>query len=391
MNFAPTVDLYTNHNSTVIGPRSFGESDDAAGVLGAAFTAGTRAAGVIPTAKHYPGHGDTGIDSHGQLPVIDIDEKTLTERELVPFKYLIEEHIPAIMSGHLSFPRITGNGEPASLSKTFLTDILRSQLGFDGLIITDDMMMNAATMYAGSLSAAVRMAIEAGNDIIISSTTPNLNDALWRNNLAAMKSDSAFRETVRAAACRVLRFKLEYLKPDGAVPLFPDTEAVSTQVPAPGSGAFFLEQACRSVTLYKQGQFPFIPSKEERVLLAGQFSAFFSAGKKRYPEADTYQFPYLPSPAETAAARNGLAYRAAQYDTVIFCLANSESLSILKGLERSGKRVIIISVLAPVYMMDLIWPDTVLAAYSYSPYSFSASFAALAGDFAPNGVLPLGE
>ena len=74
------------------------------------------------------------------------------------------------MSGHLSFPKIISNGEPASLSKVFLTDILRNRLGYEGLIITDDMMMNGATMYAGSLSRAFRLAIEAGNDIVISST-----------------------------------------------------------------------------------------------------------------------------------------------------------------------------------------------------------------------------
>ncbi len=115
MNFAPTVDLYTNHASSVIGPRSFGENAKHSGILGAAFAAGSIAAGVIPTAKHFPGHGDTGIDSHGNLPVISIDYDTLMNRELLPFKHLIAQDIPAIMSGHLSFPEIVKNGEPASL------------------------------------------------------------------------------------------------------------------------------------------------------------------------------------------------------------------------------------------------------------------------------------
>ena len=112
--------------------------------MGAAFAAGSMAAGVIPTAKHFPGHGDTALDSHGKLPQINIDLKTLNERELVPFKMLIQQNVSAIMSGHLSFPKIRGNNEPASLSKFFLTDILRNQLGYEGLIITDDMMMNGA-------------------------------------------------------------------------------------------------------------------------------------------------------------------------------------------------------------------------------------------------------
>ena len=194
MNFAPTVDNYTNLQSSVIGPRSFGSNPDFVGQLGASFSAGSIAAGVIPTAKHFPGHGDTSLDSHGNLPQIDIDYKTLENRELVPFKFLIAEKIPAIMSGHLSFPKIISNGEPASLSKVFLTDILRNRLGYEGLIITDDMMMNGATMYAGSLSRAFRLAIEAGNDIVISSTTARLNESLWTSNLALMESSTAFKQ-----------------------------------------------------------------------------------------------------------------------------------------------------------------------------------------------------
>ncbi|GMO46387.1 MAG: hypothetical protein Pg6C_08170 [Treponemataceae bacterium] len=154
MNFAPTVDLYTNFDSSVIGPRSFGDNADFAGILGSSFAAGCLAAGVLPTAKHFPGHGDTGIDSHGNLPIIDIDAATLYSRELVPFKYLIAEKIPAIMSAHLSFPRIEPLGAPSSLSKKILTDMLRGDLGFEGLIITDDIMMNGAAVYAGSVSAA---------------------------------------------------------------------------------------------------------------------------------------------------------------------------------------------------------------------------------------------
>lgn len=179
MNFAPTVDLFTNHDSTIIGTRSFGDDPERAGILGAAWANGSIAAGVIPTVKHFPGHGDTSYDSHINLPEIDIDWKTFKNRELVPFEYLIKEKVPAVMSGHLSFPQIDKSGAPASLSKYFLTELLRNQLGYEGLIITDDMMMNGATMYAGSLSAAFKMAIEAGNDIVISSTTARLGENLW--------------------------------------------------------------------------------------------------------------------------------------------------------------------------------------------------------------------
>jgi beta-N-acetylhexosaminidase len=171
MNFAPTIDIYSTIESTVIGPRSFGESPEYTGILGAAWAKGHADAGVIATAKHFPGHGDTDVDSHGALPSIDIDEETLFSRELVPFMSLIESGVPAIMTGHISFPKIVPNGEPASLSKDFVTGILRNKLGYEGLVITDDIMMQGAWQYAGVVSNVVRLAIEAGNDIVISSST----------------------------------------------------------------------------------------------------------------------------------------------------------------------------------------------------------------------------
>ena len=302
MNFAPTVDLYTNHDSSVIGPRSFSENALHTGVLGAAFSAGSLAAGVIPTAKHYPGHGDTGDDSHGRLPVIDIDRDTLMNRELIPFKYLIEEKIPAVMSGHLSFPQIVENGEPASLSKTFLTGILRQELGYEGLIITDDMMMNGATNWAGTLSSAFRQAIEAGNDIIISSTTAQLNEALWTSNLKLMSTSAEFKARVVDAAHRVILSKLEYFKGENPVPLYPKVEEISQYIPDPEGQEFFLAQACRSITLYKGDLFPLSADSPEvtskGMLLVGQsqFPEFFQEGKRRYPNADTMKFNYNMGP-----------------------------------------------------------------------------------------------
>ncbi|MDR2897732.1 MAG: glycoside hydrolase family 3 protein [Spirochaetaceae bacterium] len=392
MNFAPTVDLYTDPQSTVIGPRSFGENPDAAGILGASFAAGTRAAGVLATAKHFPGHGDTGIDSHGGLPIIAIDEETLNNRELVPFRYLIEEDIPAIMSGHINFPNITEKGEPASLSAHFLKDILRKQLGFKGLIITDDMMMNGATAYTGSFSSAVALAIRAGNDIVISSTTPGLNEAVWRNNISLMEADSSFRKAVSEAARRVIYYKLTYLKQEQAPPLFPDPQDISGQIPAPGGDAFFLEQACRSITLLRGGEAlsgNFSIKEDERVLLAGQFQDFFRQGAARFPQARTVRFSYQPSQGEASAAVQAITRQSVSCDTIIFCVTNRESLDILNRLRTLSKRVIVVSAMSPVFILDLEWPDTIIAAYSYSPFSFQAAFGVIAGDFTPQGTFPL--
>lgn len=397
MNFAPTVDLYTNHNSSVIGPRSFGEDAEYVGELGAAFVAGSLAAGVIPTAKHFPGHGDTSLDSHGNLPQINVDYKTLENRELVPFKYLIAENVPAIMSGHLGFPKIIGNGEPASLSKTFLTDILRNQLHYEGLIITDDMMMNGATMYAGSLSNAFKLAIEAGNDIVISSTTAKLDENLWTLNLREMSRSTFFKQTVQKAARRVILYKLNYFKSGNAAPLYPDVATINQHIPDREGQAFFLSQACRSITVHKKGHIPYRPQQGERILLAGpkDFPAFFTEAHRLYDRFSSdgktaeFKYDYEMGPIQADWMGNNIERMALNYDTIIICTANERNASVAVRLAKTGKRVFIISVLSPVPVMNFTWADSILFGYSYSPYTFKAIFSALNGEFEPQGILPL--
>lgn len=391
MNFAPSVDLFTNINSTVIGPRSFGADAENAGILGAAFAAGSMAAGVLPTAKHFPGHGDTSQDSHGRLPEINIDYKTLMNRELVPFKYLIKENIPAIMSAHLLFPKLVSDGAPASLSKYFLTDLLREELGYQGLIITDDMMMNGASVYAGTLHNAVRLAIEAGNDIIISSTTAQLNESLWTRNLALMKSNESFHQKVKTAARRVIFYKLNYFKSDNAAPLYPDASKISESIPDKDGEKFFLEQACRSVSVIKKGSFPYHPQANEKVLIAGPFTAYFNEGKKRYPNADTfhYNYEYYQSQGSSLDNAENLIALSKSYDTIIVCVFNENSMRMVNRLKWLGKKVIIFSILSPMPVLDNDWADTIICGYSYSSYSFAAMFGALNGEFEVNGILPL--
>jgi beta-N-acetylhexosaminidase len=395
MNFAPTIDVYSDLESSVIGPRSFGDDPVQAGILGVLFAEGTQAAGVIPTAKHFPGHGDTGDDSHGRLPVIDIDKDTFFARELVPFEYAVNSKIPAIMSGHLSFPQIVGSGTPASLSRELLTGLLREELGYVGLIITDDMRMNGALLFAGSLPDAYRMAIDAGNDIIISSATAQLGEALWQQNLDLIRSSPEFRSRVTAAARRILYAKLVYFKGDGTsaganpVPLYTDIEMLPSLVPDREGEAFFFNLACRSITLQKQGAIPYTGGAGERVLLAGYAPAFFLEGRKRYPGAGVFRFMTSNNEAENAAIANRLAASASGYDTVFLCVGDDADARIARSLRSAGKRVIIVSVTSPVPSFNLEWADTILYTYSTSPASFDAAFGALAGEFTPRGTLPI--
>lgn len=377
LNFAPAVDLYTDHESTVIGPRSFGEDPVSAGILGASFMAGSLEAGVLTTAKHFPGHGDTGSDSHGQLPVIHISKKTLNERELVPFKLLIQAGIPTIMSGHLSFPKICPNGEPATFSKTLLTDLLRNELEFSGLIITDDIMMNGATTWAGSVSKAVQLALEAGNNIIESSTTPTFNEAIWTKNIELIKKSPTFKSCVKDSAKRIIKAKLDYFKSPKAVPLYPDLAKINERIPDPEGQQFFISMAARSVTFVRAKDLPLKQDDFGTILIASNFPDFLTAGSTRYPSA-------------LRSGINSELYRKARAcDTVIVSVASESDLRYVRDLQYLDATIIIVSLLSPVLLEDIPWAKNAIAIYSYAPDSFKAAFGAIAGDFVAEGIMPL--
>ncbi|MDR1899516.1 MAG: glycoside hydrolase family 3 protein [Treponema sp.] len=383
MNFAPAVDLYTNKDSLLIGPRAFGSDPVKTGILGAAFMKGQMAAGVIPTAKHYPGHGDTGLDSHGVLPKIDAPFDLLWNRELVPYRMLAREGLPAVMSGHLAFPRTPAASVPASLSSWFLKEVLRDMIGYRGIVITDDLMMNGATAHAGSLSGAAKQALLAGNDIVMFSRTPALYDPVWTNLAGAMKNDAEFRARVRDAARRILTVKLERLRGDRKVPYVPDLTRLDAELPSPEGAAFFTGLAARSVTVVKNdGAFPLPPARAGRVLLAGgYYGDFFSMGKAAYPGALSCRYSAAGGAAELLSS-------ARDADTIIFCLSGAEGLAPLRSLEPLKKRVIVLSVLSPVYIEGAPWVDGAVAVYSYARESFAAGFSAILGRIPAEGKLP---
>jgi beta-N-acetylhexosaminidase len=167
INFAPVVDINTNPENPIIGNRSFGENKENVTEKSIAFTKGMQQAGVLASAKHFPGHGDTATDSHHTLPVINFDKKRLDTLELYPYKKMFDAGVASVMTAHLSIPQIVSNPElPSSLSPTIVTDLLKEKMGFLGLIITDGLNMKGAANYA--TSAAIDLAaILAGNDLLL--------------------------------------------------------------------------------------------------------------------------------------------------------------------------------------------------------------------------------
>jgi beta-N-acetylhexosaminidase len=166
VNFYPVVDVNNNARNPIINIRSFGGSPQIVSRMARAYIRGSQSSGVMATAKHFPGHGDTSTDSHLELPSIDVDRARLDRIELPPFRAAIEEGVGAVMSAHIALPRIETERLPATLSQKMLTGVLRGELGFGGVIFTDAMNMRGVAAHYPEGEAAVR-AIKAGADIVL--------------------------------------------------------------------------------------------------------------------------------------------------------------------------------------------------------------------------------
>jgi beta-N-acetylhexosaminidase len=205
LNFGPVLDVNSNPENPIINTRSFGEDPEQVARLGAAFIRGAHAAGLMTTAKHYPGHGDTHVDSHIELPQTDADRARLEALELVPFKRAVEAGVDAIMTAHIAAPRILGpDAPPATLSPYFLDGLLRGELGFGGLIITDAIRMGAIVSRYGTGEAAVR-ALGAGADIIlmpvdVTETIDAVTAAVRDGRLPEERIDVALRRLLEVKA-----------------------------------------------------------------------------------------------------------------------------------------------------------------------------------------------
>jgi beta-N-acetylhexosaminidase len=167
MNLAPVLDVHDNPLDTVIGDRSFGSDPQRVAELGAAYVEGLQSGGVLAVGKHFPGHGSANVDSHLGLPVVNHDRSWLDTHELVPFRAAIQAGVAGIMVGHLSFPLVDPvPGRPASLSRVFVDGLLRGDLRYTGLVLTDDLGAMRAITDTNSPGESAIQAIAAGADVL---------------------------------------------------------------------------------------------------------------------------------------------------------------------------------------------------------------------------------
>jgi beta-N-acetylhexosaminidase len=209
LSFAPVADIFSHPNNPVIGPRAFGNTSETAAQGACDYFLGLQESGILGCAKHFPGHGDTSKDSHIELPILNLTREDLGIRELLPFKALIKAQVPLIMTAHILFPRIDAD-VPATLSQTILKSILREELGFEGVVVSDDLDMKAVSdmfMKKGTIARA----FGAGCDLFIVSRNINSSSLERTYHIAEDFADSLNNGSLDESVVEAARNRIEKL------------------------------------------------------------------------------------------------------------------------------------------------------------------------------------
>jgi beta-N-acetylhexosaminidase len=369
MDLAPVVDVNTNPLNPVIGVRSFGSRADLVTRFATQAVEGMQSTGVSAVAKHFPGHGDTSVDSHRDLPVVPHPLARLQSLELLPFQAAMQAGVDGIMTAHVYVPAIEPEQDlPATLSRRVLTDLLRDQLGYQGLILTDALDMQAIKKDRGPASAAVD-AFAAGADMLLIAGI-NADDQMQLGDgppalLAAVQSGRISDARLNASVLRILTAKARRGLLNGALPV-----ADSSVLNSPEHRALALSVARRAVTLQRDtaGLLPLQAS--QRVLVVELARGLLDAVRQFAPNA------YGASSREAVSA-------ASSSDVIVlgtFDLAQSESQQELAAdLAATGKPVVAVSLRGPYDAAVATQISTFLAVYGDRPIHLQAAAEALFG------------
>lgn len=399
--FAPDADVNNNPDNPIINTRSFGEDPQAVAANVAAFVEGAHsdpANYVLVTAKHFPGHGDTSEDSHMQLARLDQPRDRIETVELVPFRAAIQHGVDAVMTAHLAVPAFEPEQIPATVSRNVLTGLLRNELGFKGLVVTDAMEMKAVTDLYSPGEAAVR-AVEAGADVILMPTDP---EACIRGIEAAVRGGRISRRRIDESAARILAakrktglFRSRFVKIDS---IADDLEAKRTDDLAQ-------RVAERAFTLVKDEKHLFpLPVSEGACLITMTDDAFSTHGQflatalqRQTPTLQVYQVNSTMTPdllkqlvTDTAQCRE--TYVAA----FVTVAANRGSVALEGGLNdfmntliQGVSPVALISLGSPYLLRDFPQVSSYAATFSSTSTSELAAAKAILGDIPISGKLPV--
>ena len=397
--FAPVVDVNNNPDNPVINIRAFGEDPDAVSRLGIAFMRGAQAGGVLTTAKHFPGHGDTATDSHVDLPVVQSDRSRLERYEFVPFRRLINAGVDAVMTAHVAVPHLTRDTSiPATLSSEILTDVLKTSLGFRGIVVTDALEMGGITNKYSSGAAAVA-AIKAGADVLL--LPPDADQAINAVERAVLNGEipvSRIDESVRKILDAKKHLQLDQYRTT-------DLDKIGDLVSVPENFLLAQEIADRAVTVLKDEK-RILPLKSSSRRMYGLVltpaldsdsgTAFLNAFRKHFPNAKT-EWGNARMPADQLVAIDKSIEEA---DMIVIAtltrLTTGQNSAIpdshrhiVQKLAKSQKPVVWVCLGSPYLLRVAPEMKTMLCTFSYSENSQIAAAKALAGELHITGKTPV--
>ncbi|MGW3096008.1 glycoside hydrolase family 3 protein [Streptomyces sp. NPDC001102] len=395
-DYSPDADVNVNPANPVIGVRSFGADPDAVAGLVAAEVQGYQRSRVAATAKHFPGHGDTAVDSHYGFPVITHTREVWEKLDAVPFRAAIRAGIDSVMTAHIQFPALDDSGDPATLSHPILTGILRGELGYDGVVVTDSLGMEGVRTKYGDDRVPV-LALKAGVDQLLN--PPDLAVA-WNAVLKAVRDGELTEARLDESILRILRLKAR-------LRLFDDPYAREADVDRRVGTKSHLEAADRiaerttTLLVNEGGLLPLSPRTRKRVLVVGADPASPS-GTTGPPTgvlaaaltelgftATALSTGTAPSAATIAQAVSA----AGDADAVVVGTYNltaaSSQKTLAEQLVATGKPVVAVAIRNPYDVAQLPSVPAVLAAYSWTDVELRAAARVIAGRVAPRGRLPV--
>ncbi len=403
MNFAPTFDVNNNPDNPVIGVRSFSEDPQLTAALGVAYTDGLQGTGTSGTAKHFPGHGDTAVDSHLGLPEVPYDKERLMKVELYPFQKAMEAGVDAIMTAHVTFPKIDGTTVisqkdgteitvPATLSHKVLTELMRDEMGYDGLITTDALNMKAIADHFGPVDSVIR-AVQAGTDLVL---MPVGLESVADGLLDAVKSGEISESRIESSVERILALKLKrgIVKEESPAPI---AEVIANAERTVGSAEHKQverEVAEKSVTLVKnENVLPLQAADSDKIAVIGSsyIDDLYAAVKKHHEntvlikKAEPLTDAELTQLADVSAIIVGTTT-----STVAGRSPSHPQMKMVNELVAAvDVPVIAVGVRNPYDIMAYPDVDAYLAQYSFRTASFNATASILFGKVSPQGKLPV--
>jgi beta-N-acetylhexosaminidase len=395
-DYSPDADVNVNPANPIIGVRSFGAGPDAVGALVAAEVQGYRDAGVAATVKHFPGHGDTAVDSHTGFPVITHSRELWEKLDAVPFRAAIAAGVDSVMTAHIQFPALDGSGDPATLSHPVLTGILRGELGYDGVVVTDSLGMAGVRTKYGDDRVPV-LALRAGVDQLLDPPKP---DVAWHAVLKAVQDGELTESRLDESILRILRLKSRLGLLDRPYVHEKDVGRVV------GTGQHLAAAdriAERTTTLLvnEGGLLPLSRGTHGTVLVVGADPAspsgttgpptgVLAAALTELGFAATALSTGMdPSAADVdkavAAARGADAVVVGTYNVT----AGSGQQRLVERLVATGVPVVAVAVRNPYDVARLPSVKACLATYSWTDVELRAAARVIAGEVAPRGSLPV--